>query len=1617
MPEESFTVVALPYSRSESRSFSVSLFVSPDLVPDGAEGVLGDFPHWVDWTAGLPSASIALFNQSGQIGCEALLDDLDPSAWESIFPPDTPVRGRTAPDWDDRHWRTFRAAEVHDTAKMLSFFSMATSPTSLPKPDPEGDLVTRLMTSFIAPLVPTVGRSVGLREEYDESVFTRMLDQAVSEPHASDRESPESLEAIEKTLGRRDGFQRAVLELHRARRFYERPEAQSEYQRRPDGHEGGGGSEREDGDGGSGGSGGSSGGDGSGGSGGAGAEGGASGSGPRPSKPEPDFHERVSLLGDHPGVLRSLGLVVDLRVDDLTALEDSDFLRAVVKVDDGLVGRAPETAVRVVGSDLVVPSPDEEWSAGRLRLGDEDLYRVLDMDVDGGALKTDRFLWTVPRLVDVQESSADASTAPPAQRTGGFTIARTRRALETRSRMEAQKAIRAELVSGTAPRLGARDVIQGLRLEVWDDAAGEWYSLHRRRVDVEVLDHGMVLEEVEDEGFVQGTTASETTGVEDSPVHVHEAVASWGGWSLSAARPGKRVVHESGDEVVEETTPPEDPSTPVIITSTVQPGTLPRLRYGRSYAFRAWAVDLAGNSRPHDLKPGAPEPSSAVAEISAALGGTGDAADEAADALDSLGGPRVARALRSAASATVLHRRTGRDGGDGSEEPTAGAAELEAMGRTAKIGDAVVPVILGRLKTRRIATATRMGRSRTLAPVSRSSLVDRAFGDLMLDTERSPLVDVSARRPEVIAAGMEVGETPTDGIDTVTPLRPFLRWEPVQPPTVVARHGNSPGESLLQLVIRSGVVQDRETLEVSVTSPEEFAVANPGHRYRATSERHLAPPKTSQSEAELHGAFDFAIGSTDPEDHAAALAWIVRESGTWFDVEVHRLDDPHTRDPQPGIALVKDPGTPDSTLKELPLDPGEMPAPGQYVIHDVDELSLPYLPDPVGRGIALVFPDAGRDRQLQFPFGGEGFTARYGGDWPALEPFRLVLTPSEELGGDLTGRVLSIGLPPGDTQRFRLSSSLDRKDLDLFGLWRLLPPSFRSVDEVAEAAADGWLWAFTPFDEVTLVHAVPRPLEAPRPTQLRATRPEGSTDAFLSGAVDVHGPSTEQLTAAASWTEHTDELSLPGPEESERNGIGFLTTVRPEEDLAVLFGDVEEDARIQIPGFGPVWLHRAVHQWGDTKHRRVTYQFRASTRFREYFHPDTLAPEEASGTEGAGDGGEAPGGGGGEGAGSEAPGGGNGEGAGGTGSAGEESAPLLPDDGQSVVGPRRTISIPSSAKPAAPVVHSVLPLFRWETGTEPEQPLGTRRTRRAGVRVYLERPWYSSGEGELLGVLVAPGGIDTGIEDIVSQWGQDPVWRSRPVQNRAMALELDDLMHVTGLDDRPDEARPVTRPTTLPYAGIPGRPSVTVLGYEPEYNHDRGLWYVDVAIDPGDRIWPFVRLAVARYQPESITGCELSQPVKCDYQQLLPERTASVARTDSRHVRVVVSGAIGTRGGEDAFPPESADRHESVRRNRIMVARLQKADPDIPTDLGWDTIDTVELIVRGTGRTDAEAAWVGELEAPEEIPVARPGENPDWQVTIEEWELLPGDPDPDDIGIVGRPSFRRRIVYAESLRL
>ena len=70
----------------------------------------------------------------------------------------------------------------------------------------------------------------------------------------------------------------------------------------------------------------------------------------------------------------------------------------------------------------------------------------------------------------------------------------------------------------------------------------------------------------------------------------------------------------------------------------------------------------------------------------------------------------------------------------------------------------------------------------------------------------------------------------------------------------------------------------------------------------------------------------------------------------------------------------------------------------------------------------------------------------------------------------------------------------------------------------------------------------------------------------------------------------------------------------------------------------------------------------------------------------------------------------------------------------------------------------------------------------------------------------------------------------------------------------------------------------TVVPHQPWFDH--GRCFVDVAMPSlvGMSYWPFVQLAVARYQPDSLPQRELSPLVKAEMIQMLPERRLTVRR-------------------------------------------------------------------------------------------------------------------------------------------
>lgn len=358
------------------------------------------------------------------------------------------------------------------------------------------------------------------------------------------------------------------------------------------------------------------------------------------------------------------------------------------------------------------------------------------------------------------------------------------------------------------------------------------------------------------------------------------------------------------------------------------------------------------------------------------------------------------------------------------------------------------------------------------------------------------------------------------------------------------------------------------------------------------------------------------------------------------------------------------------------------------------------------------------------------------------------------------------------------------------------------------------------------------------------------------------------------------------------------------------------------------------------------------------------------------------------------------------------------------------LDIPSSTRPPAPVVHSVVPLFRWFDEAAADQPFARRRERRSGLRVYLERPWFATGEGELLAVMMAAAPSQaTAAEDVewVSQWGRDPVWAGRTLparRIRPITLEAPDLALGDSGGGHPATGQ-LRLSLPLSTDAVPEMVSVEAVAYAPAFNASRGLWFVDIAFEKTPALWPFVRLAVARYQPISIDGMHLSTAVRADFAQLPPERALTVSRTDERGIRVLVSGAA-----------EQYDQAVARERRRTMSASLERFDPAIGGDLGWTTVAQTSMGEWGARSADRQPPpdriWGAELAAPETLPLRRPlardasdpldAADPPasvWRVRVREWEEFAGDPEipGDEAGYPGNAVWERRLVYTDELYL
>jgi hypothetical protein len=332
-----------------------------------------------------------------------------------------------------------------------------------------------------------------------------------------------------------------------------------------------------------------------------------------------DFHHIVSSLGDHPALQRLTGQVLTLTFALPPALPAMGTIRVlpawVAPSGTPTVHYSPSTAYTLQGTAFEAqPRPTfSDARGGFLRVDDPNLFQVIQLESVGSLMKLANAgaNWLAMDSEGFPASAAEDTAALPALRNGGVSLVRTTMEDYLDQVFAQSAALQAALAgqdgspapagaTGTVT-LYANDLVRGYRADVFDQQAGRWFSLHQTYTTYH-FDRNPRLDTsgagIASEGFTQHV-ATKAAGDESGTGATRHSPSlfTWDGWSLSAARPGK-VLDTAYDAQNPVTAPRNDSRTMANFQTTRRavPGTLPRLRYGRSYQLRVRTVDLAGDS-------------------------------------------------------------------------------------------------------------------------------------------------------------------------------------------------------------------------------------------------------------------------------------------------------------------------------------------------------------------------------------------------------------------------------------------------------------------------------------------------------------------------------------------------------------------------------------------------------------------------------------------------------------------------------------------------------------------------------------------------------------------------------------------------------------------------------------------------------------------------------------------------------------------------------------------------------------------------------------------------------------------------------------------------------------
>ncbi len=357
----------------------------------------------------------------------------------------------------------------------------------------------------------------------------------------------------------------------------------------------------------------------------------------------------------------------------------------------------------------------------------------------------------------------------------------------------------------------------------------------------------------------------------------------------------------------------------------------------------------------------------------------------------------------------------------------------------------------------------------------------------------------------------------------------------------------------------------------------------------------------------------------------------------------------------------------------------------------------------------------------------------------------------------------------------------------------------------------------------------------------------GSQTVLFGGKLKLHRRSTVRIDVLANWSEYRSDITARKVQ--NKNGeerYKYIPERKLEEltridDIPYEINSDDQDTVNLIRNHNNE-LRFLTKEFSGTQHRRLTVEVKAISRFSSYYDKSINSPESFSVTS----------------------------------------------------NKQLELIVPASTRPAPVDLKNYQSSFHYDPGElivvselNPHRPRTIQR-RRVLIRLDLGKSWYSSGEGEQLGLVCWPPELfgkktnslnvksknSSYIPGFVTRWGRDPIRESIEPNSLIPANAFSNLDGTV----KAKVPEPLSNNLENNVNNRNNQIECALALFNPKLDPDTGHFYCDIEIN-SDTYNPFVQLGLVRYQKQALRYREVSTVIT-KMVSIMPDRELSARKLD-----------------------------------------------------------------------------------------------------------------------------------------